>query len=233
VSVAGRAVLLSGGYAHAFAETSAVVAGLASEVGLQAEIHADAAAALQALPGARLLLVNALWWSMRQDPKYAPHCAAHARDLTDAELAAFVQHVEAGGSLLALHTATICWDTQPGWRALMGGGWSWGRSHHPPLSPVSVSLTADGALLSAGPAEFTLVDEAYHALDPEPDCTILAYATAGAKPQPIAWTRRFGSGRVAVDALGHDVRSLLEPGHRALLLGLLGWLRAGGPDAQR
>ncbi|MGL6042901.1 MAG: ThuA domain-containing protein [Sandaracinobacteroides sp.] len=230
MTATARAVILSGGYAHPFAETSAVVAGLAAEAGLPAEIHTDTAAALQALPGAQLLVVNALWWSMRQDPKYAPHREAHARELADADLAAIVQHVEGGGSLLALHTATICWDTQPGWRALMGGGWTWGHSHHPPLGPVSVSLTEAGARLSDGPTGFDLVDETYHALDPDQHCTIRAHGSAGGAAQPIAWTRPFGAGRVAVDALGHDVRSMCEPGHMALLRGLIGWLAAGGAD---
>lgn len=226
-----RAVVLSGGYAHPFAETSAVVAALAADMGLVPEIHESVGEALAALPGARLLVVNALWWSMLQDAKYAPHRAAHARNLADGELALMVAHVAAGGGLLALHTATICWDTQPGWVALMGGGWAWGRSHHPPLGTVSVALTPEGAALS-GVSEFEVIDEAYHRLDPAPDCRILAHATAGGVPQPIAWTRAQGRGRVAVDALGHDVRSLTEPGHAALLRGLIAWAAEGGGDAQ-
>lgn len=229
----GRAVLLSGGYAHPFAETSAVLAGLAAQAGLAAELHDSAESAVAALPGARLLIVNALWWSMEQHPKYAPHRAEHARHLADADLAAIGRHVATGGSLLAMHTATICWDTQPGWRDLMGGGWGWGRSHHPPLGNVDVALTPDGTRLSAGPAAFRLVDEAYHALDPGPDCTILAHATAGDAPQPIAWVRHQGAGRVAVDALGHDGRSLGAPGHAALLRGIFRWLLDGGADAER
>jgi type 1 glutamine amidotransferase len=232
VTEAARAVVLSGGYAHSFAETSAVLAGLAAETGMVPEIHDSVGAAMAALPGARLLVVNALWWSMAQHDKYAPHRAAHARNLSDSELAAMVQHVASGGGLLALHTATICWDTQPGWVQLMGGGWAWGRSHHPPLGPVAVSLTAQGAALS-GASDFEVIDEAYHALDPGPDCRILAHAAAGGAPQPIAWTRHHERGRVAVDALGHDVRSLRVPGHAALLRALIAWAAEGGGDAQR
>lgn len=227
----GRAVVLSGGYAHAFGETSAILDGFAAEAGLSTEHFDTVETAAQALPGARLLVVNALWWSMRQHARYAPHREEHARELADADLAAIVQHVAAGGSLLALHTATICWDTQPGWPALMGGGWVWGRSHHPPLGAVAVALTPDGVRLSQGPSDFQLVDEAYHALDPGPDCTILAQATAGGEPQPVAWTRHHGAGRVAVDALGHDARSLHAPGHSALLGGIFRWLADGDAHA--
>lgn len=225
--------MLSGGYAHAFAETSAAVARFVADAGLSPTTHDTVPDALAALPGARLLVVNALWWSMTQDAKYAPHRAAHARTLADRELTVIDEHVRAGGSLLALHTATICWDTQPGWRDLIGGGWTWGRSHHPPLGPVAVVLTPEGAALSVGTAVFSLIDEAYHGLDPAADCRVLALATAGGTAQPIAWTRRMGKGRVAVDALGHDVRSLAEPGHAALLRALIDWLAEGGADARR
>lgn len=225
------AVVLSGGYAHPFDETSASLAEALARAGLGSRVETSVEAVLAALPGARLLAVNALRWSMTQDPKYAPHRALHAGELDDAQLAAMAAHVAGGGALLALHTATICWDTQPGWRALIGGGWRWGRSHHPPLGPVAVALTPEGRDLAAGPATFELIDEAYHALDPDPDCTVRAVATAGGEPQPVAWTRRHGRGRVAVDALGHDRRSLDAPGHAALLAGLIGWVLGQAPYA--
>ena len=222
-----RAVVLSGGYAHAFAESSAAVADMIVAAGIQPAICDDVAAALAALPGAELLVVNALWWSMRQDAKYAPHRQAFARELADAELAAIERHVAAGGGLLALHTATICWDTQPGWRRLLGGGWTWGRSHHPPLGTVAVVLSPDGARMSSGSGSFRLIDEAYHDLDPLPDCRVLATVTAGGAPQPVVWIRSHAGGRVAVDALGHDARSLRQPGHAALLHALIAWLTGG------
>jgi hypothetical protein len=218
-------VLLSGGHAHPFAETSAALAALAGD----ATVVTDVDAAVAALPDARLLLVNALWWSMTQDEKYAPFRAEHARDLDPAAFDAIAAFVAGGGALFAFHTATICWDRTPGWKALMGGGWTWGRSHHPPLGPVLAELTPAGARLSDGPPRFFLLDECYHDLDPAADCTILATATAGEDPQPVAWHRRHGAGRVAVDALGHDRASIEEPGHAALIAGILRWL--GDSDA--
>lgn len=222
-----RAVILAGGHAHPFAETSAVLAAMAGAAGLAAAVHGEVAAALEALAPGDLLVVNALWWSMTQDPKYAPHRAAHARALPPGALARMRGHVEAGGALLAMHTAVICWDGEPGWKALLGGGWTWGRSFHPPLGPVTVVPTAAGAALAGSAAPFTLVDECYHRLDPEPGCELLAHAGAGAEPagQPVAWRRAVGAGRLAVDALGHDRRSLAASGHAALLAGLMAWLR--------
>lgn len=223
-----KAVILSGGHGHPFPETSAALGAAAEACGLPAERHGEVDAAIAALASGDLLVVNALWWSMTQDEKYAPHRAAHARDLPPGAMDAIAAHVAAGGALLALHTATICWDTEPRWKALLGGGWTWGRSHHPPLGPVTVAPTAAGAALAGRSGAFTLRDECYHALDPAPDCELLALAGAGADPpaQPVVWRRQWEGGRVAVDALGHDSASLAHPAHAALLAGLLRWLSA-------
>jgi type 1 glutamine amidotransferase len=107
----------------------------------------------------------------------------------------------------------------------MGGGWTWGRSHHPPYGPIEVRLTEAGQQISDGPAEFELIDEAYHQLAPKADCIVLANCDLGQGSQPLAWVRQYGSGKVAVDALGHDVRSIEQEGHRAMIAGQLNWLR--------
>ncbi len=222
-----HALLYTGGYNHPFEQTSPILTRIAQDRGWTVTAESDIDAAAASLEGVGLLIVNALRWSMTQDQKYAaarPQWAAELSDRTMDVLEAFVAD---GGRLLAMHTATICWDTQPRWRALMGGGWSWGQSHHPPLGDILVELTAEGRALSAGPAQFALVDEVYHRLDPADNCVIAAVATAqGGPQQPVAWTRTHGDGRVAVDALGHDARSLEAPAHQALIAGLLGWLDA-------
>ena len=222
---AGRALIYSEGYAHPFAESSTALAELLAAQGWAVTIERSLDAALARLPEAQLFAVNALRWTMVQHDKYAPHRAKHAFAMADAQLAAMERFVAAGGRLLALHTAVICWDNQPGWRGLLGGGWEWERSWHPPLGPVTVTPSAAGR--AAGLTDFSVTDEAYHRLDPAADCTVLACAAAGDPangPQPVAWTRNHGAGRVAVDALGHDAASLEEPGHAALLAHLIGWL---------
>ncbi len=227
---ARRAIAFSGGFGHPFAETTPVLVAEAERHGWAAEVMGDIDAVADRLsPEIGLLIVNALYWSMTQHEKYAPHRAEWARSLSHESMAKIAGWVADGGSLLVIHTGTICWDTQPGWIELMGGGWKWERSHHPPLGEIVVTLTDAGRDLSRGPVSFALIDEAYHNLDPAPDCTVLATSDTGSGPQPVAWVRKRGAGRVAIDALGHDARSLTEPGHAALVHGLFGWL--GAEDA--
>lgn len=233
---ARRMVIYSDGYNHPFAESSAALAAIANQAGLTARITGNLSEALGWLvPGEGILAVNALRWSMTQFERYAKDRPAWAGAISATDMMAISQHVEAGGGLLACHTAVICWDLEPRWPALLGGGWDWSRSFHPPLGPFEVSLTPAGTGLSQGSDRFNVIDEAYHALDPAADCEVLATAdlgaVSGAGPQPLVWRRSVGQGRVAVNALGHDGTSVRVPGHAALIAGILHWL--GGDAARR
>lgn len=222
-----RAIVYSDGYNHPFAESGAALCALACAAGWTVIAKDSIGSGLAELTPADLLIVNALRWSMTQHEKYAPDRDAWAFALPDGDMRRIEDHVASGGALLAVHTAVICWDNQPGWPKLLGGGWQWGVSHHPPLGPIRVTLTAEGRKRTAGAAEFEIADEAYHHLSPAADCTVLAEVDAGQGPQPVAWLRTVGSGRVGVDALGHDGASLRNQGHAALIAAMLDWLGGG------
>jgi len=219
------AVILSGGYSHPFAESSAALARIIGEAGYAVRVEEDIDAAIASLrEKPALLAVNALRWSMTQHEKYAADRAQYAYELPDAHMDALADYVRGGGRFFVLHVSTICFDRQPRWREVMGGGWEWNRSHHPPMGPIEIALTVAGAAISHGPDRFELWDEAYHNLDPSGDCEVLATCTMAEGPQPVAWVRNYGNGRVAVDALGHDARSIGATGHRELIAGQLAWL---------
>ena len=221
-----RAIILSGGYSHPFGESSPALSRLIEQSGYDPAIEDDIDAAIAALSTKpALLAVNALRWSMTQHEKYDADRAQYAYDLPDAHMDAIADYVASGGRLFVLHVSTICFDTQPRWREVMGGGWQWGHSHHPPMGKIEVRLTDTGATMSSGPDRFELFDEAYHNLDPSDDCKVLATCEVDEGPQPLAWVRDYGKGRVAVDALGHDARSINAPGHRELIAAQLEWLK--------
>ena len=67
--------------------------------------------------------------------------------------------------------------------------------------------------------DFELRDEVYGDLDLQPGLVPLAHARAtGGGWHPVLWEREVGPGRVAYDALGHDVASLSHPVHRRIVL---------------
>ena len=223
--MSGSALVLTGGHSHPAELSGPALAAVLAEVGLTASFEEDIETALcsLAVTGPDLLVVNALRWTMGH-PRYGEFREEWALSPSDEARDAVEAWVGDGGALLALHTALVCFDDWPGWGDLLGGSWDWDRSHHPDLGPVVVECSAEHSL-TRGLGEFTVDDECYVDLDRRADLEVVATMTVpGEEPQPAAWLRTVGEGRVAASTLGHDLRSLDEPGHRALLGRLVGWL---------
>ncbi|MEI6459429.1 MAG: ThuA domain-containing protein [Pseudomonadota bacterium] len=213
------ALIYTGGISHPFAQSAPILAEVLSEAGFTPRIFWDLeelVIALQADPKA-LLVVYALRWGMTQHEKYAPDRAQWALHISDAARQAIHTHVHAGGGLLGLHTASICFDDWADWSTILGGGWRWGISHHPPLGPVQVTVDRTHPL-AHDLADFVVVDEAYTDLAVAASAQVIATVMApGGAPQPAIWTHRYGAGRVLYDSVGHDGASLSEATHRQLI----------------
>lgn len=230
-----RAVVLSGGLAHDFPATTARLAELLDHAGLEVDVHTGTAgvdSAFTALPGAALLVVNALRWTMTgpaTPQRYRGLAATEGASPGVAAREALAAHLAAGGGVLAMHSASICFDDWPAWGAALGGAWEWGRSQHPPLGPpVAVSVAAEHPLV-AGLADFSLVDEVYCDLRRAPDVTglLTARPPGCTEAQPLLWAREHGGGRVVYDALGHHVPSYDVPEHREVLARAVRWTTGG------
>lgn len=212
-----RNLILSGGAFHDFAKTSAALAEVLAEIGIESEITEDVAGALEERPEAALITVNALRCRM-DDPRLAAH--RHLRfELSAAGRTALLDHLDRGGGLLAVHAATLCFDDWLGWPRVVGARWNWDKSHHPPLGWTTVRVHG-GHEIVTGLRDFDVVDEVYSELDVLPGVTPLATAQG----QPMLWARPVRRGRVVYDALGHDVRSYDSPIHRTLLQRAALWL---------
>ncbi|NJN50713.1 MAG: ThuA domain-containing protein [Gammaproteobacteria bacterium] len=217
-------VLLTGGINHAFAPIAAALTHLIEPLGFTTFATTDPTeAAMRLCEGdVALLTVHALRWRMLDDAKYAPFRAEFAYDMPAIARQAVFDFVHAGGGLLALHTASICFDTWPGWGELIGARWRWGTSFHPPPQPARVDVVAEHPIVHAvGP--FMLMDEVYHDLDQLNSTPLLS---SNGQAQLYIATR--GLGRTCYDALGHDAESLLQPVHRRIIQRAAAW--ASGAD---
>jgi type 1 glutamine amidotransferase len=231
-----RAFILTGGVLHPFEDAAPALAGILQGAGFtpRASVDLDELLGWLREDPAALLVVYALRWSMTQHEKYAPYRARWALSLAPAARAAIAGHVRAGGGLLGVHTASICFDDWPEWREVLGGAWQWGASFHPPLGPVQAHLDRRHCL-TRGLPDFSVTDEVYSGLRLAPDIEVAGWAEAApdATPatgrQPALWTHRFGRGRAVYDSLGHDAASLEHPVHRRLLQRAALWA-SGRPD---
>ncbi len=220
-----RNLCLSGGFAHPFDDTSAALADLLTEVGIDTEITEDleTGIARSAAGEFEMVTLNLLRWRMLAD-RFAPHRQALAYQLPAVTRAQLTEFVRRGGRLLAMHAASICFDDWEQWWELLGARWNWERSGHPPLGRMQVRITAPHHPLVAGVGDFEVVDEAYGFLDEQPDLEPLLTSAHGGRDHPLLWVRPFGAGRVAYDALGHDLQSYDSPQHREILRRTAAWL---------
>ena len=207
-------LIITGGINHPFDVSAAALARVLGAVGIESSITEDVDAGLVAV-GRReysLVTIYTLRWRMLDDEKYAPFRDRWAYTIDAAGRSAIEQHVHGGGALLGLHTASLCFDTWPGWRDLLGAAWRWGRSFHPPLASLTVRPDTATHPITLGLPAFDLIDEIYHYLDTSADAQPLLWAG----DQPVAWARE-AAGRVVYDALGHDAASLEQSDHARFL----------------
>ncbi|MST33345.1 ThuA domain-containing protein [Acidimicrobiaceae bacterium USS-CC1] len=223
-----RNLILSGGVNHPCRETSARLAELLAEVGIESEVTEDLDAAMAGLASAPvdLVTVNALRWRMGAE-RYAPQRDEWALHLSSAARTGMLAHLRRAGGLLGIHTASICFDDWPEWGRILGGAWDWDRSSHPPLGEARVSVAPGGDPLVSGLGDFATVDEIYGFLRTEPDVEGLLVATHGGVAHPVLWRRHFGAARVVYDALGHDLRGYEPSTQREVIRRAGRWAATG------
>jgi uncharacterized protein len=218
---AKRNLMICGGIFHPFEATSTEVAAILSNHDIDTVVEFDVAAGFARLRAQRwdLLTVHCLSWSMAQREKYAPYRAEFAFSPSDEDRRGVREHLNGGGGLLGLHTASLCFDTWPEWGGILGAGWVWDRSHHPEPCAVAASIVDPDHPIVAGLPAFDVPDELYCDLEIAADAVVLAVGRADAipDPQPIVTVRGSGSGRVVYSALGHDAASFAVGEHRELV----------------
>ncbi len=222
-------LILVGGIFHDFQASAEALAMILAPLGIESRIEADLDAGMASLADnpVDLLTVNALRWEMIGE-KYDPYREAEAYSPPHKTRLAIEAHLQTGGALLGLHTASICFSDWPEWGSLLGGHWVWGTSFHPQPETVSVVPDQDNVLGNLPP--FAVHDELYTDLWIGPGAQVLAHGHSAAMPtpQPIVWSQTVGAGRVIYDALGHDSESLQHPSHAQLLRETVKWALAEG-----
>ena len=134
-----RNLVLAGGVYHPVDETGAPLVGILRDAGMDFERDPDVEDGLSRLARGEFacLTVACVRWTMTQSEKYAPFRAEWALSLSAPGRAAIRDYVASGRGLLAIHGAPISFDDWPEWpQVLLGVGWRWGVSHHPPYAPA-------------------------------------------------------------------------------------------------
>lgn len=208
---------------HPFEETSDALAGVARELGWDAEVRPSEPASLLELAGVDVLVVNAGGGDPSQPPQ--------AEDAWAAAHASVGRFVADGKGVVGVHTAANTFPDWPQWPAILGGAWVRGTSWHPERSiatfeavpgmaghPLLAGLpaVADVPALAGTPC-VTCYDERYSGLSVAPASEPVLRHELGEAYETCAWV----NGRVVYDGLGHDARSYESASRRRFVANAL------------
>jgi type 1 glutamine amidotransferase len=173
---------------------------------------------------------------LMQDPPAGPP----ATWVTEGFGEAVEQFVSAGGSLLALHNSLSVSTFSPAYRRLTKGVYD----GHPPERNWTVRTAAPGHELLEGVSDFVLTDEQHFPVyDGDPaDVLLRGSNTDGLRfgsdsgleattDSVVAWAHRYGSGRVLVNVIGHNLDALWKPSSMRFQLNAMSWLLGGAEGA--
>lgn len=149
--------------------------------------------------------------------------------------AAFLGAVRGGKGLVVFHHASSAFLEWLEFERCIAGGWR-GQGYHGPKHQYAVRTTrVDHPITRGLPRSFVHeIDELYQnsVMFPENVVLATAYSDPG-KPEgtglhePVVWIKRYGRGRVYVNALGHDVPAMQGSGFQALMIRGIEWAATG------
>lgn len=161
---------------------------------------------------------------------------------------ALEQYIRGGGGFIAFHQASygefFGMELRAGrWAAGPGSGWtefakiigaSWRPENigHARRWPFLVEWSGPPNPIASGGA-WMANDELYHRMDLSPSVQVIATALSAKEiggtgnREPVAWTNRYGQGRVFFTPLGHDAMAWHQTAMRRLFLRGVEWTATG------
>ena len=135
---------------------------------------------------------------------------------------ALLDFVAGGKGLLALHSASFCFQNSPAYTALVGA-----QFERHGTGEFTAAFVNPSHPLLAGLQPFPVWDETYVHTKLGPDRTVLMERAEGAGREPWTWVRTHGEGRVFYTAYGHDERVWGHPSFHALMKNAMTWAIGG------
>ena len=129
-----------------------------------------------------------------------------------------------GKGFVCIHIAGCRPESWPEYHDVTGGGWVTGTSTHPPYGQFTVKVTQSDHPCADGIGDFVTNDELYIKLALKPGNDVLLTADLDGEAKPMAWTRKYGNGRVFKTTLGHNGLSFQTPQFQRLVLNGVSWV---------
>lgn len=206
-------LILSGGPAHDYARTSPALAGIFAEVGIDSQIHEDLSIIeSSSLQQFDMLTLNCARWTcggISPDHEWFEY----RFELPEAAREELIRFFERGKGLLALHTATLCFDDWDEYARIIGATFT----GHGPFQDYRMQVHTDAHPITKGITDFVITDELY--TDPKLTDSVQPLVESEWKDRmhPVLWVRNYRKARVCYIALGHGVEAFGNPSNQKLL----------------
>jgi hypothetical protein len=210
-------VLILSGSNHGFDKSAPIIHEALGRQGIDATL-ADDPAVLEGGLGDYDVLVHGSGFTRRQARPDGTN--AYVNVLTPAQEEGLFAFVRSGKGLIGVH-GTAWWIGGEAIR-LVGGHANW----HPPGLEFAVQIDDTAHPITAGVEEFTVQDEIYMSAW-DPAIHVLATVGWADRRHPVAWTNRYGDGRVFYTALGHGPSTFENPAMQKLLANAANWAATG------
>jgi type 1 glutamine amidotransferase len=142
--------------------------------------------------------------------------SAYQAELSEAESDGLLSFVRGGKGFIGIHGSG--WWIGGEHIRLVGGHANW----HPPGLEFTVRIDDTQHAITEGIGDFGVQDEIYMSAW-DPSIHVLATAEWADKRHPMAWTNRYGEGRVFYTTLGHGPGTFENPTMQALLANAARW----------
>lgn len=199
-----RNLILSGGVAHDYGATSKILVEILEKGEIESEVVEDfSILGTERLQQFHVLTLNCVRWSCRQTPEWSDW----AFEIMPEQRTGVLKFLSSGKGLVAIHAASINFDTWPEYGEILGGQWAWGHSGHGPYQLYEINVVDSCHPIMKGVTDFVINDELYHSLTIIGDTHVLTTSIWEKNAQAISWVNIYGSARIYYNALGHSPES--------------------------
>lgn len=208
-------VLVVNGSNHAFDKSAPIISEtLGQQAGISTTLTSDKAIlASPDLAGHDVVVLGSGF--TRRAPR-PDGTNAYVPELNDAESEGLLAFVRGGKGFIGIHGTG--WWIGGEYIRLVGGHANW----HPPGLEFTVQIDDTDHPITRGIGDFTVQDEIYMSAW-DPSIHVLATAGWAEKRHPLAWTHRYGDGRVFYTTLGHGPNTFENATMQHLLANAARW----------
>jgi type 1 glutamine amidotransferase len=153
----------------------------------------------------------------------------HLPTITDQAKENLLEFVRGGKGFYVQHLASASFAEWDEYGKLCGRYWVMGTSGHGPRKTFTATIADDDHPITKGMESFTTDDELYARLQGDTEIQVLVTAESSWSNQvePLVFVHKYGEGRVAHNAFGHDGKALRNPPVARIIARAVEWAATG------